>query len=238
MLGSEGKDKVVEVRPGDGQTQLNKVGEVKRIMDQEMGFTPLAEGEKVLRTREKAFLYVREKRVIGCVITEKIESAYPVIQEKDENEKDRNDGTAIGAAASGVMGNVPLLFSSSTSSGSSSTTITTSSSSIISPPVPSKRPKLESAAGKGSDVATKLLPKGVAYSLTDPREARLGIKQIWVSKDARRQGIARKLAEVARTRFYYGFLVPRDKVAFSQLSNAGHAFGQAYMDGHGRLLVY
>lgn len=44
VWGKEGKERVVEVRPGDGPAQLHKMGEVKRVVDQDMGFVPLAEG--------------------------------------------------------------------------------------------------------------------------------------------------------------------------------------------------
>ena len=90
---------------------------------------------------------------------------------------------------------------------------------------------------KDEESATSLLPKGVAYSLHNKEEAALGIKQIWVSKNSRRQGIAKRMVEAARARFYYGFVVPREKVAFSQLSNAGYSFARAYME-QGVLLVY
>lgn len=44
VWGKEGKDRVVEVRSGDGPGALHKMAEVKRVVDQEMGFVPLAEG--------------------------------------------------------------------------------------------------------------------------------------------------------------------------------------------------
>jgi hypothetical protein len=44
VWGKEGKERVVEVRPGDGPAQLHKMGQVKRIVDQDMGFVPLADG--------------------------------------------------------------------------------------------------------------------------------------------------------------------------------------------------
>ena len=34
----------MEVRPGDGPAALHKMAEVKRVVDQDMGFVPLAEG--------------------------------------------------------------------------------------------------------------------------------------------------------------------------------------------------
>ena len=84
-----------------------------------------------------------------------------------------------------------------------------------------------------------MLPKGVAYSLTGKCEARLGVRQVWVAQSSRRQGVARRLVDAARAKFYFGFVVARDQLAFSQLSTAGHAFARSYVGGRGgRLLVY
>ena len=75
------------------------------------------------------------------------------------------------------------------------------------------------------------------YSLKAKAAASLGVKQIWVGQANRRQGVAKRLVEVARAKFYYGFVVPREQLAFSQLSTLGYAFARAYTAGQ-RLLVY
>ena len=255
VWGAQGKDKVVEVRPTDGTTQLHKIGEVKRIMDQEMGFVPLAEGEKALGPTEKAFLYVHEKRVVGCLIAEKIATAHPVLEamphaeaekktapsacttgrlkkeedkDKDKKKEEEEEGHA---QQDDVENQQPLK-------GAVEDTHNQEAAKCAAPSTAkAASTKAAPAPPPHEDGTTSLLPKGVAYSLDSKEEAALGIKQIWVSKNSRRQGIAKRMVEAARARFYYGFVVPREKVAFSQLSNAGYSFAQSYME-QGVLLVY
>lgn len=268
VWGAEGKDRVIEVRPADGGPQLLKMGEVKRIMDQEMGFVPLAEGESVLRPTEKAFLYVHDKRVVGCLVAEKIAAAHPVLEAMPSEEEEEEGAEGIVAAATDSKKNggggkkachdraegekeeqeeeeqeppsAKMQRVDDKDTSSSSTTTTTSSATTK--PKALAPPRLLLRKGgkdKEEEAPTSLLPKGVAYSLHDKAEATLGVKQIWVSKNSRRKGIARRMVEVARGRFYYGFVVPRDKVAFSQLSNAGYSFARSYTEGGGAtLLVY
>lgn len=316
VWGAEGKDKVVEVRPTDGPTQLAKAAEVKRIMDQEMGFVPLAEGEQALRPTEKAFFYVREKRVVGCVITEKITVAHPVLEtlpgegnrEQEEIEKENGgknkpeEDRKLAAPPAAAIPPAPAVAAgkevavvekqpeqqqeqqqqqkqqqqqqpqqpseeppSESASGQPlqgqegdlqrqeqdpSACIAAIQSKSKTPLAAAagqgggterpgqERKRKEGGSGHDKEGNASLLPKGVAYSLEDKQEATLGVKQIWVSKNSRRQGIAKRLVEVARARFYYGFVVPRDKVAFSQLSNAGYSFASSYVEKGQRLLVY
>ena len=310
VWGAEGKDKVVEVRPTDGPTQLAKAAEVKRIMDQEMGFVPLAEGEQALRPTEKAFFYVRGKRVVGCVITEKITVAHPVLETlpggvdrkqednekenggKNKQEEDRKLSAPPAAIPPAVAAGkeLPVVEKqpeqqqeqqqqqkqqqqqqpleeplSEPASGQPSQEQEDEQqrqeqdpSSCIGASQSKSKTPLAAGAGKGGGTEglgrerrrkedgsghdkegnASLLPKGVAYSLEDKQDATLGVKQIWVSKNSRRQGIAKRLVEAARGRLYYGFVVPRDKVAFSQLSNAGYSFASSYVEKGQRLLVY
>lgn len=268
VWGAEGKDRVIEVRPGDGAPQLLKMGEIKRIMDQEMGFVPLAEGEMVLRPTEKAFVFVHDKRVVGCLVAEKIAAAHPVLQAMPAEEVDEAKEVAVvkdgeekasqgqaeerqeeeeeeGEEQRPPPAKVPRVEDEQVTSNSSSSSSLASTSKVkaLVPPVPllpSQKLNSNSKGGKKKEEEglTNLLPQGVAYSLNDKAEATLGIKQIWVSKNSRRKGMARRMVEVARARFYYGFVVPRDKVAFSQLSNMGFSFARAYTEEQETLLVY
>ena len=60
-----------------------KVEEVREVVDNELGFT-----ENSIRTREhtKVFLYVMERRVVGCLIAEKINKAYRVVPQEPKSE--------------------------------------------------------------------------------------------------------------------------------------------------------
>eukprot|EP00624_Nannochloropsis_granulata_P000682 evm.model.NODE_12758_length_23644_cov_37.510574.1 len=244
------------------------MGEVKRIMDQEMGFVPLAEGESALRPTEKAFLYVHDKRVVGCLIAEKIAAAHPVLEampSQGEGREKEAEESVPGAkegrpqegggrkACQGQAGaekdkqevkpppaKMHRVDDKDTTTTTSSRSISISSSiggnkgkSLAPPPSHFRK-----GGEENEEAVASLLPKGVAYSLHDKAEATLGVKQVWVSKNSRRKGIARRMLEVARARWYYGFVVPREKVAFSQLSNAGYSFARSYTEGGGALLVY
>ena len=164
-------------------------------------------GEAPLKATEKAFLYVRDKRVIGCVVVEKISGAYPVIR----HPSDEDDGVSS----------------------------TTSSPSSIKQSQKQQQEEEEDIHHGGQQQQGVLLPsRGVAYSTVGQVEAALGIKQIWVSTAARRQGLARAMVDVARARFYYGLCVGKDRTAFSQLSTAGYSFATSYMKEEKLLLVY
>jgi hypothetical protein len=51
--------------------------------------------------------------------------------------------------------------------------------------------------------------------------ALLGISRIWTSKEHRKQALATRLLDCARTDFLYGLTVEKDKVAFSQPTESG-----------------
>ncbi|KAF2130122.1 sister chromatid cohesion acetyltransferas-like protein Eco1 [Dothidotthia symphoricarpi CBS 119687] len=60
----------------------------------------------------------------------------------------------------------------------------------------------------------------VSISTTaDP--AMLGISRIWTSTQQRKQGVARKLLDCARSDFLYGMVVDKEKTAFSQPTESG-----------------
>jgi ribosomal protein S18 acetylase RimI-like enzyme len=60
----------------------------------------------------------------------------------------------------------------------------------------------------------------VSVSTTaDP--AVLGISRIWTSSQFRKQGIAAKLLDLARSDFMYGMIVDKERVAFSQPTESG-----------------
>jgi N-acetyltransferase len=101
----------------------------------------------------------------------------------------------------------------------------------------------EGGAGHGGEgAAEEDGGQGLCYSLEDgeerPKETLLGVRQMWVSRAHRRQGVATALIEAARARFFFGLVVPREAVAFSQLSTMGKAFARAYASAAGTVLVY
>lgn len=69
--------------------------------------------------------------------------------------------------------------------------------------------------------------KSISASTSDSKTI-IGIRLIWVSSAARREGIAGRLVDCARQYFIYGSVVNRDAVAFSQPTREGFAFGTTY----------
>lgn len=64
-----------------------------------------------------------------------------------------------------------------------------------------------------------------------------GIKVMWVSAQARRQGIATQLLDTARCNCVAGYVVPRSQLAFSQPTQAGRRLAEQYTHTHS-FLVY
>ena len=57
----------------------------------------------------------------------------------------------------------------------------------------------------------------------------MGIRHVWVSKNARRSGVATALVDAARQRFSCGSLVKKSDIAFSQPTNDGLRFAFGYV---------
>ncbi len=86
------------------------------------------------------------------------------------------------------------------------------------------RASVTGASGATFRVASALYP------------ATLGVLQVWTHPSRRRQGVATTLLEVARSRAVFGQVVPKDQVAFSQPTSAGHAFASAFAGRRDHLL--
>ncbi|BDA40851.1 probable N-acetyltransferase ESCO1 [Coccomyxa sp. Obi] len=69
------------------------------------------------------------------------------------------------------------------------------------------------------------------------KEAACGVRVIWVSVEARLQGIATKLLDTARSTFVSGCIIPRQELAFSQPTEQGRRFATSYT-GCSSFLVY
>ncbi|GAB6029859.1 Establishment of cohesion 1 [Chamberlinius hualienensis] len=74
--------RVILILPSDPKYALNKVAEVRLIIDNSLGMT-----EKfALKPSVQTFLFVHDKKVVGCVIAEAISKASPVIVRQKLNE--------------------------------------------------------------------------------------------------------------------------------------------------------
>jgi ESCO1/2 acetyl-transferase/zinc-finger of acetyl-transferase ESCO len=63
----------------------------------------------------------------------------------------------------------------------------------------------------------------VACDTSRPAAARCGVSRIWVFHKSRRRGIATKLLDSIRVHFFYGDVVPKDELAFTQPTREGSA---------------
>jgi len=143
VVGKYGCDIVVEVRPSDSYASQEKVMRVRTIVDNDLGFNCTASSEQ-----RSAFLYIREKRVVGLATAEVLSKAYV----------------------------------------------------------------LESARQR-SRTASK---------------AMVGIHQLWVHSDMRKQGVATRLVDTIRYKFVFGLTVPASLLAFSSPTEAGACFARKY----------
>lgn len=182
---------------------------------------PLHTGQKALGPQEKAFLFVSQaKRVVGCLVAERVEAAFPVLTKEEEEGEVGGKGDEGEGKENHEHGQQQQEEGARQEQKG-----------------PQHQQQREPAPPAAAAASSSLLPKGVAYSLTAKAAASLGVKQIWVGQGSRRRGLAKRMVEVARAKFYYGFVVPREQLAFSQLSTQGYAFARAYTAGQ-RLLVY
>lgn len=68
--------------------------------------------------------------------------------------------------------------------------------------------------------------------------ALLGISRIWTSNQHRKQGIATRMLDCARSDFLYGLQVEKEKVAFSQPTESGGNLARKWFGREAEWLVY
>jgi ESCO1/2 acetyl-transferase len=68
-------------------------------------------------------------------------------------------------------------------------------------------------------------------------KVRHGIRMMWTSSQARRKNIATKLLDCARCQLVRGYVVPREKLAYSQPTSDGAGFITSYSNSN-EFLVY
>lgn len=71
-----------------------------------------------------------------------------------------------------------------------------------------------------------------------PDPALLGISRIWTSKSHRGRDIAVHMLECARNNFFFGVLVPKDRVAFSQPTESGGKLARRWFGAEEGWMVY
>jgi len=71
--------RIVIVQPGDARHMWNKVNDVISVVDKDLGFSEPGKIRNPEKT--KAFLYIIEKKVVGCTLAEAIDTGFRVIPE-------------------------------------------------------------------------------------------------------------------------------------------------------------
>ena len=148
IVGKYECDMVVEVRPSDSYAAKAKVKRVRTIVDNDLGYN-----SDDLKEQRSAFLYVRNKRVVGMATVEILSKGY-------------------------ILDNTMLLRSNT------------------------------------------------------PRKAMVGIHQLWVHRNIRKQGIGTRLVDTIRSKFIFGLVVPVEMLAFSSPTEAGATFARKYVSAN------
>lgn len=79
---------------------------------------------------------------------------------------------------------------------------------------------------------SRAIPVGSKDDAATPRPALVGVCQVWVHPQFRRQKIATRLLDVARDKFIYGLRAPVSALAFAQPTADGLALARAYVSPH------
>eukprot|EP01127_Copromyxa_protea_P007042 TRINITY_DN1697_c0_g1_i1.p2 TRINITY_DN1697_c0_g1~~TRINITY_DN1697_c0_g1_i1.p2 ORF type:complete len:428 (+),score=120.10 TRINITY_DN1697_c0_g1_i1:1730-3013(+) len=173
-----------------------KIREIRNMVDEKLNFAPF---EGALPEDEENYLFVLNKKILGCAIIERISTAYPIYypkeekEEKKEQKKERKEQKEKDAEDKVNEGE--------------------------------KQSGSESEDEDDNDETSEFDMMMTHIREDSPQPALIGVSRIWVHPSYRRQGIATKLVDVARKSFVYGHIVERKDVAFSQPSLEGKKFG-------------
>jgi hypothetical protein len=103
---------------------------------------------------------------------------------------------------------------------------------------PSNTSPEEDTNSAGATAAKDRKERGIVLVDKEATEkVRHGVRMMWTSSQARRKNIATKLLDCARCQLVRGYVVPREKLAFSQPTSDGAAFIKAYSSSN-EFLVY
>jgi len=192
---------VVEVKQSDtNQILLDKVMAVKNIADQEMGFVS---SSRVILENKVAFMYVRDKRILGFCLVEVITRAFQIVSSEDKYQ----GGTSTSTADSDYSNTNPNnCIDNHERTMKSDKSITREAKSSY---------NVDASRFGRSLSATKAL---------------MGVHQIWCHRSFRRQGISTLLLDVAREKLIFGMVVPRELIAISSPTIDGFRLACNYTD--------
>ncbi|KAF9990820.1 N-acetyltransferase esco2 [Mortierella antarctica] len=214
---------MVSMSDSGSSSEKKKVKEVLEMMNKELGSVDFNPGQL---ESCKVFLYISgKKKVVGCVIAERIKEGYEILSLSaggsilECDPVSSSDG-AIGKATTGLS----TLATPATSA--TSTTTTGASESTVS--------GSQGQEEEGDDDDDE---RSAIFCSTVPQPAICGINRIWVSRHYRRQRIASRMLDAVRNRFIYACKLDKKDLAFSQPTGDGKALAKQYL-GTEKFLVY
>jgi hypothetical protein len=194
-------DSIVEVRWHERHRLAQEP--LRSIMDavqRDLGSTLTLMKDDDSANKESVLLFVRAKKVIGCVVREEVEAAKLVRLSAGKGSADV-DIALTGPRDANDQERVPVAVrheSIDVSGSPSATTIATATTA-------------SAESSQEAVVADELLPHGVT----------MGIKLIWVYNKNRREGIASRMLDAARKSFEFGRIIKKVHVAYSQPTDEG-----------------
>ncbi|KAF9430307.1 N-acetyltransferase esco2 [Entomortierella beljakovae] len=204
--------KSASLASGASSFEKRKVKEVLQIVNKDLGSVDF-EPEKLDSC--KAFLYISgKKKVIGCVIAERIKQGFEIIPQATSSSTPTPSTTPSQKSCTDSTTSSTILHSSS-----------------------STQSTLEISSTPGYDEHERGDSGSAIFCSTTPCPAICGINRIWVSSHCRRQGVASRLLEAVRDRFIYACTLKKSDLAFSQPTGDGKALAQQYL-GTEKFLVY
>ncbi|KAF9187606.1 N-acetyltransferase esco2 [Haplosporangium sp. Z 767] len=212
--------RIVMVSMSDTGTSTNgssfekrKVKEVLQLVNKELGSVDF-DPEQLESC--KVFLYISgKKKVVGCVITERIKQGFEIMSTGDDD------------STSSVL-NVDAACSSSSSSSNSNSIVTGTSAETT--PTPGTKIVTETSSSVDQEGSA-------IFCSTVPQPAICGINRIWVSALYRRHKVASRMLDAVRDRFIYACKLERKDLAFSQPTGDGKSLARQYL-GTDKFLVY
>ncbi|KAM0940420.1 putative transcription regulator GNAT family [Dioscorea sansibarensis] len=195
---SDAGDRVLMVVNEDSPVQKRKLQSVVKFIEKELGF---ADGE-ILHKLCKAYLYISNHRIVGCLVAEPIKTAHRVIvshptakNSSDTTEKSDSRGPNRTLLHFGDIGfNLEVI----------------------------KRCKLTKSRETDQWVNGAILSEEKAVP------ALCGVRAIWVVPSHRRKGIGSKLLDAMRKSFCADKQLEHAECAFSSPTSAGHALATSY----------
>nr|CAD1824669.1 unnamed protein product [Ananas comosus var. bracteatus] len=210
VLTSSNGDRILLVIDEDSSAQKNKVQQVLRTVEKELGFS---EGQ-LLHKLCKVYLFISGHRVVGCLVAEPIKTAHKVIS-RSSSCKSSNDFSEKPSTANSTDTN--------TDSRRRNLTIQFGQFSF-------KREIIRKGNPLDKTVKIDQWDCGAIFCEEEAVPALCGFRAIWVAPSSRRNGIASQLMDAARKSFCKGETLEVSQCAFSSPTSAGKALACSYSE--------